>query len=173
MATAGSRDTEPRVLIAGLGNWLLQDDGIGIHAVRALENDPEILMRPNTIAVEVGASALDAVHLFEWADVIVAIDAMRCGGPPGSVYLARAADIHTCDLAGGLHEVGLIAALQMLNYKHTGVWMFGVEPELIDYGTELTPLVRAALPGLLRRVKGWLRADIPWAKSVPRTIPAA
>jgi len=158
-------DSSPKVLIAGLGNWLLQDDGVGIHAVRALENDPEIMARPNTIVVDIGTAVLDAFHLFEWADVIIALDAMRCGGPPGSIYLARAADIRAGDLAGGLHEVNLVAALQMLGIKHhTGVWMFGVEPDFIDYGTELTPLVQAALPVLLRRVKEWLNAGIPWAR---------
>ena len=71
-----------RVLIAGLGNLLLRDDGVGVHAVRSMGND----LPPGVLAVEVGTAVLDALHLFEEAEMVIAIDAMKAGGAPGTIY---------------------------------------------------------------------------------------
>ena len=51
----------PRILVAGLGNLLLKDDGVGVHAVRALQHGVPRGVR----AVEVGTAVLDALHLVE------------------------------------------------------------------------------------------------------------
>ncbi|MHC4499981.1 MAG: hydrogenase maturation protease, partial [Planctomycetota bacterium] len=65
--------THPNVAIVGLGNLLLSDDGVGIHAVRQLQKDP-----PEGVAVaEVGTAALRAQELLGQADIVIAIDAVE------------------------------------------------------------------------------------------------
>ncbi len=78
-----------RILVAGFGNLLLKDDGVGVHAIRALRQDP----LPGVIAVEVGTAVLDALHLFEWAERILAIDAMQAAGPAGTIYVVSKAHL--------------------------------------------------------------------------------
>lgn len=141
-----------KILIAGLGNELLGDDGVGVHAVRLLACQKAFKGLPGVKAVEVGVHVLDAFHLFEWADHIVALDAMRAAGKPGTLYAATDSDIQGWDPTGGLHEFSLIGSLRMLRHKPP-VTIFGIEPETIDYGMELSPALQAALPGYAARVR--------------------
>src|SRR5512139_3120116 len=97
----------PRILIAGLGNILLRDDGVGVHAVRELRQDTS----PGALVVEVGTAVLDALHLLEWAEAILAIDAMRAGGSPGTIYPLRVEEIAEPGPMSSLHELSLLGAL--------------------------------------------------------------
>ncbi|HEY3378378.1 MAG TPA: hydrogenase maturation protease [Armatimonadota bacterium] len=151
----------PHILIAGLGNLLLQDDGVGIHAVRLLEQDAP----PGVCVADIGAAVLDALHLFEWADMILAIDAMKTGGAPGTIYRFSIGDVDPGGVPTSLHELSLIAALRFLPYIHTPhISILGVEPDTIDYGLELTPAVQNALPHLVHAardiVAGWQRYPV-------------
>ena len=140
----------PRILIVGLGNILLRDDGVGVHAIRELQKNP----LPGVMAVEVGTAVLDALHLFEWADRILAIDAMQAGGSAGTLYSLRVADVEDRKSQASLHELNLLAALRFLsNGKRPPIVILGVEPEIIDYGLALSPKVEAILPLVNHSVK--------------------
>ncbi len=136
----------PRILVAGLGNLLLQDDGVGVHAVRALQKGVPRGVR----AVEVGTAVLDVLHLVEWADRILAIDAMAAGGAPGTIYRFGIADVAEAAVKASLHEVDLLAALRFLTSGHRPeIAVLGVEPETIEAGLELSPSVQATIPHLV------------------------
>lgn len=140
-----SARTRPHILVVGLGNLLLQDDGVGIHAVRALLHHV-----PRGVCVaEVGTAVLDALHLFEWADHILAIDAMLAGGEAGWIYRYGTRDVYEETIQSSLHELSLVAALRFLTTPHTPeITILGVEPSVIDYGLDLSPVVQNALPRL-------------------------
>lgn len=153
--TRGGRQ-RPRVLIAGLGNLLLKDDGVGVHAVRALQHGVPRGVR----AVEIGTAVLDALHLLEWADRVLAIDAMQAGGDPGTIYRFGVEDVADRTIKASLHEVDLVAALRFLTTGHRPeIAVLGVEPETIGAGLDLSPSVQAALPRLVAAaqeiVTGW------------------
>ncbi len=140
----------PRILIAGLGNYLLMDDGVGVHAVQELQKAPP----DGAVVAEVGTAVLDALHLLEWADKILALDAMQAGGVPGTIYRFGVDDVDRGGLKASLHELNLLAALEFLrNQARPEIVILGVEPERIDYGLELTPAVAAALPQLTAAVR--------------------
>ncbi len=131
----------PRAAIAGLGNILLMDDGVGVHAVRRLRENPPA----GIVLAEVGTALLDALDLFERSDFVVAIDAVRAGGPPASIYRFDIADV-TPQKGFSLHEFGIAAALQSLpDESRPHVMILGVEPAVIDYGMQLSPAVEAVL----------------------------
>jgi hydrogenase maturation protease len=127
--------------IVGLGNILLTDDGVGVHAVRKLmENASDRL-----ILAEIGTAVLDAMDLFERVDFVVAIDAVRAGGPPGTIYCLDIVDV---DVQGSLslHEFGLVAAVESLPVEsRPRVVILGVEPAIVDCGMRLSPTVQAVL----------------------------
>lgn len=144
----------PRILIAGLGNYLLMDDGVGIHAVRALQKTPPA----GAMVAEVGTAVLDALHLLEWADKILAIDAMQAGGAPGTVYAFGTDDVEKGNILASLHELNFLAALNFLKKRpDPEIVVFGVEPERIDYGLDLTPAVAGALPELTAAAREQVR----------------
>jgi hydrogenase maturation protease len=140
----------PRILVAGLGNLLLRDDGVGVHAVRALRE--ESLRR--AVCAEVGTAVLDSLHLLSWADKILAIDAMAAGGKPGAVYSLKAAEAAENGLCASLHELGFLSALRFLPPgRSPEIHILGVEPETIEFGLDLTSAVKQALPLVIRAAR--------------------
>lgn len=156
----------PRILIAGLGNELLTDDGVGIHVVHRLAGS----LPPDVIATEVGTAVLDALHLFEWADCVIAVDAVQAGHEPGTVYTF---DMRAAGRAGGhvsLHELSIVGALRFVDEQlhPVAVHVVGVEPAVIDYGMELSPAVAAALPAAEAAVRDLVATFCSHARGASR-----
>ena len=83
---------------------------------------------------------------------------MQAGGAPGTVYAFGTEDVAKGGIKASLHELNLLAALDFLQVKaKPEVIIFGVEPERIDYGLDLTPAVAAALPELTAAVRTQVR----------------
>ncbi len=152
------RTSSRRILVAGLGNCLLADDGVGVHAVRELKR-----RRPRGFrAIEVGTAVLDALHLFEEADHVIAIDAMQAGGTPGDIYSFRLEDVDDPVGKVSLHDYGLRSVFHfMRGTKRPEVLVLGVEPLTLDYSLDLTEPVARALPRLIEEahkiVRNWRR----------------
>ena len=145
--TMTTKRRQPNILIAGLGNLLLQDDGVGVHAVFELQKAPP----PGALVTEIGTWVLQGLHLYEWADRVLVLDAMQAGGAPGTLYACRDGDVADPGIEASLHELGFMAALKFIKpEKRPEVYILGVEPETIDYGLELTPPVKAVLPRLVQ-----------------------
>ena len=163
--------------MAGLGNELLTDDGVGIHACRLLAEKQPVIVPHELVIAEVGTAVMDALHLFEWADCILAVDSMRAGGPAGTIYLARPSDIERQAASLSLHGLSLIGALRMLAEEsrageanavdgdgdaaarpdhRCAVDILGVEPASLELGLELSGAVRGALPEVVARVAAWI-----------------
>ncbi|MEN6549422.1 MAG: hydrogenase maturation protease [Armatimonadia bacterium] len=133
----------PAILVAGLGNSLLQDDGIGVHAALAMQE----CNGPSLCCCEVGTAVLDALHLLEWADRVLAIDAMEAGGEPGSIYLIGDEGVAGGPIQASLHELSLKTALGFFAPEaKPEIVVLGVEPARIDYSLELSPELQRALP---------------------------
>ena len=137
----------PRILIAGLGNELLSDDGVGVHAVRELEQVPIL----DVILADIGTAVLHGLHYLETADHVLAIDAARGGQPPGTVYLFEAAEDAEALSVVSIHAMGLREAARVLMTGRPAprITILGVEPESLACGMNLSPPVRAALPGVI------------------------
>ena len=90
----------------------------------------------------------DALHLFDWAEKILLIDAMQAGRPPGTVYRVDSLkDMDMGTMPASLHEFSVIQALEMIQKDPMPVVsIIGIEPEIIDFGLELSESVEASLP---------------------------
>lgn len=133
-------------IILGIGNCLLTDDGVGIHAVQCLQKDPP----PDTIVVDVGTDFLSAIPYFEQGQEILVIDAMDAGGSPGTIYRCRSDDLAAPIRQHSLHELGLLAIQEFLDeHQRRPLHVLGVQPESIDFGVGLSPKVAAVLPDVV------------------------
>jgi hydrogenase maturation protease len=152
-------ERRPKILIAGMGNILLRDDGVGVHAVKRFPAADATEYR----TVEVGCAVFDALYLFDWAERILLIDAMQAGRPPGTVYRVdslKDMDMGTAPVS--LHEFSVFQALEMIQKDPMpAVSIIGIEPEIIDYGLELSAAVEASLPLVWETgrevVRKWIR----------------
>jgi hydrogenase maturation protease len=139
----GEKLKEPSIIIAGLGNVLMRDDGAGVHVIREIMHHPIA----GTKAVEIGCAVFDSLHELEQAERILFVDAMEGGGSPGSVYLCDLSEIDNKPIKGSLHHLSVINAMEIfLQSKASTVKLIGIEPEIIDYGLELSGSVLGAIP---------------------------
>jgi hydrogenase maturation protease len=143
-----SQAREIKILIAGVGNLLLTDDGVGIHALRELElchlHEVELL--------DVGTAALSALPFLEKAARVLVLDAVRGGHPPGTLYHYELGETLEGEGYTSLHSLGLKRALQLMSpdVVPPPITVLGVEPLDLNYGLELSPAVQAALPQLVK-----------------------
>jgi len=137
-----------RVAVLGLGNELMADDGIGVHAVRRLRD----VLPPDVECLEIGTAVLQAQAICEQVDVVVAIDAVQAGGPPGSIYAMDIADA-AMPTSESLHNLSLAGLITMIpSGKRPRVVVVGIEPARLEYDLGLSPEVEAALPDVVHRV---------------------
>ena len=124
------------VLVLGVGNVLMGDDGLGVHALRALgEGD-----LCGADALELGTSLVDCFPELEGRRHVVALDAVEAGGLPGTLYW--------------LDREQLIRARSGRPVLHVA----GMEPFCTqNWSMELSDPVRAAFPAYLDMIRLRLR----------------
>jgi hydrogenase maturation protease len=138
-----------KLLVLGVGNSLLADDGAGVHA--ALELRERTSERPDITILDAGTLSFSLLPALEDADALIAFDAARRGGRPGELHVCEGEDFDRFVQRSGrsVHEVGLADLLDMarLSGQLPGKRvLIGVEPQTIDWGLRLSEPVAAALP---------------------------
>ncbi len=129
-----------KIVILGIGNLLLKDEGVGIHVLQALKDAPF----PPDVELELidGGTSPDVFYLLDGADKLIIIDAVLGGGDPGSVYRFRANDVVAEDKPIlSLHQMGLLEGLKMMEQMASEpkeAVIIGVEPKEIGWGLELS-----------------------------------
>ncbi|MEN6575052.1 MAG: hydrogenase maturation protease [Phycisphaerales bacterium] len=137
-----------RIAVIGLGNELMADDGVGIHAIRRLRT----VLPPEVPCVEIGTASLQAQDICEQSDIVIALDAVQADGSPGSVYLLDIADAATPE-AESLHSLSLAGVIRLIPPAHRPrVLVVGVQPARVEYSLVLSEPVEAALPRVIRAV---------------------
>ena len=138
-------------VILGIGNELLGDEGVGVHALRILR-DEEL---PDQIrCVEAGTAILEILPDLEEADRIIILDAMKDGHAPGTVYRIPFAECSGAPCIASMHgfDIFRVMALAGRSVPPPTV-VFGVEPEQISWSMQLSPPVTEAMPHLLDAVR--------------------
>ena len=143
-----------RIVIAGLGNELCADDGVGVVAARRLA-----AARPDLEVHEVGVAVLSGVEAVAGADTLILLDAIRLGAAPGTLHRLEGPVLGLVVGARDPHGLGLLRALAVSGVAAPRrIVALGVEPALLDYGLALSPAVAAAVDGLLAAVARELAA---------------
>lgn len=140
-----------QVLVVGIGNELLGDEGLGVHVARSLLERPE-LPACGLDVLEAGTSLLDALPEMARYRRVILVDAVAAGGEPGTIYRTRsvapllAADRPPREIS--LHQWNLIEVFRVartLNLTPAAVELIGAEPARMAPGLELSPtLARSA-----------------------------
>jgi hydrogenase maturation protease len=157
------------VLVLGLGNVLMGDDGVGVAVANDLEAgrlDGRYALPAEIEIVDGGTLGLDLLVLLEEASSLVLIDAIECGRPPGTVEVLSGAELDTA-LGSRIspHEVGLadlLAAARLTGSMPQRVVLVAVQPAEIAPGWHLSEAVAAAVPvaakNACREVAAWATA---------------
>lgn len=140
------------VLVLGVGNLLMGDEGVGIHTLRALERDP---VPDGVRLLDGGTAGINLLEDIQEARVVVMIDATRDGRPAGSIALHRPETVGALPHGLSAHDLGikdLFAAAALLG-KLPVIYLFTISVEtIIPMNMELSSPVAAAVPEVAEAV---------------------
>ena len=146
-------------VVIGLGDVVLSDDGLGVHAVRRLRMRAGI-----TDAVEVieGGTAGSLLARLARARRAIIVDAIDAGLPPGELVRLEGRDwTNAMSIRMTPHEVALedlLGAAQLNGAWPEQLVLLGAQPGLITLGTEPSPAVAARLDALVAAIEAELSA---------------
>ncbi len=139
------------VLVLGLGNILLQDEGLGVRALERLVAQHSL---PDQVqAMDGGTLGLVLLPYLEQATDLLILDAVQTGQPPGTlVRLEGSAIPSALSPKLSVHQVGLQELLALGDLQGTlphRIVLWGMEPGSLDWGLELSSLVLSRLDDLV------------------------
>jgi hydrogenase maturation protease len=148
------------ILVLGVGNMLLTDDGVGVFAAQALQQEE---WPGNVRVLEAGTFTHDIFYLFEGYDVVLVLDIVHCGGKPGTIYrLTEDELVKNENQRLSLHDIDLIDSLNMaelLHAKRPNLLVLGMEPEnFTSWNIGLSSAVQERFEDFLTAARGEIRA---------------
>jgi len=154
-----------RRAILGVGAVLLSDEGVGVHAVRLLE---EMEVPEGVVVFDGGTEGLGLMDFITSVDRLVIIDCVRGGQEPGTVYMFEPGDLGSAPdiYQTSIHQVGILEVLHMADLVGSRPWttVIGVEPASLEIGEALSPVVLEKLQlvaGLALEEIGKARKNLP------------
>jgi hydrogenase maturation protease len=145
-------------LVVGLGTPDRGDDAVGTEVARAVA----ALALPQVEVVE-HEDPTDLIELWSGRDPVVVIDAVSSDAAPGTLHILEtgaaraplAPSVWGRTGRGGTHAFGLAAAIELarvLRRLPRHLVVVGVEAEVFEHGTALSPAVAAGVPAAVRAV---------------------
>jgi hydrogenase maturation protease len=146
-------------VVLGVGNLVMGDEGVGVRCVEWLERQG--ILPADVVVLDGGTSTHELLADLENLDLLVIVDAVATGGPPGSLVRLDDDEVPSAfsntmsPHQHGIHD--LLATLRLLGRAPGRVVVLGVVPVRIALGLELSPELSAALPELGARVAAEVR----------------
>ena len=141
-----------KVVVLGVGNELLKDEGIGVHIARSMQ---EIPLSGNVEVVD-GGTLPDATLVFEGIDKLIVVDAVQAGGKAGAIYRFHPEDVEVDNrVLTSLHQISLLENLWLMEHfsqKPREVIIIGIEPEDMSSGLELSAKLQELVPQIIALV---------------------
>jgi len=150
------------VVVLGLGNILMEDEGIGVHAVRYLEENYQF--QPEIEIVDGGTSGLDLLPFFGPEKSILIVDAVNFDLEPGTVgVLEDDAILAQLDPKISMHHLGLsdlISVAELIDRKAKRMTLLGIQPKSMEnLDLEMTDTIKAVfnkvIENALRILQEW------------------
>lgn len=154
-------DYENSIVVLGVGNILLTDEGLGVHVVEDLKAN--YTFTPQISLIDGGTMGMELLTYMRGMKKILLIDAVNGGEAPGTIYEFphRELEQYFTDHIS-VHEVGMQDILRIRAIQENPLEdaiVIGVEPESLDVGFEPSAPVQKALPEVKERVlrvlRGW------------------
>jgi hydrogenase maturation protease len=163
LSAANHKTDGERVLLLGIGNVLMADEGVGVHIVRELEKTP---LPPNVECLDGGTGGFQLLGPLQEADRILLIDACVDGQPAGTVRRLQPRFSSDYPRTLTAHDIGLKDLLDAayLTDRPLNLTLFAISIDpLQGVGTELRPALANQLPEILRMVRDELPCSEPAA----------
>ncbi|WNI18878.1 hydrogenase maturation protease [Actinacidiphila sp. ITFR-21] len=159
------------VLVAGIGNLFLGDDGFGPEVVRRLAAAGGL--PPRVRVVDYGIRGVHlAYDLLDGCAALILVDAYPGGGPPGELTLLEVGpgDLGSGEFdAHGMNPVAVLANLDQLGGTLPLTYLVGCTPAEVGEGIGLSVPVAAAVPEAVAAVRTLAARLVPAQPAAPRS----
>lgn len=153
------------ILVIGMGNPFMSDEGVGIRVIDRLREGP---LPEGVEVLDMGTSGLAVLHEIRGRDKVVFVDCALMGAPPGTIRrftpdevttqkTQQRVSLHECDL---LHTIALARRLGTCSGE---VVIFGIEPRAVELGEGLSSELAESLDAYAKAV----RAEVDGADHPP------
>ncbi len=146
-----------KILILGIGNILLNDEGVGIHLISKLEREGFA----DADLMDGGTGGFNLLGVIQSYERVIFVDASFDTYPPGTVRVMHPRYANDFPHRLSAHEIGLKDLID-------AVFLLGNEPRIYliaiairDFqklGTKLTPDVERAIPDAIKKIKKLLNS---------------
>ena len=149
--------SQERILVMGVGNLLMGDEGVGVHAVRRLEAET---WPANVRLMDGGTGGFHLLEHFSECDLLVMIDATLDGRAPGTVSVIEPTYASDYPKSLSAHDIGLkdlVESAALLNTLPRVILITISVADLQPMQLRLSPAIEASLPEVVRRAKEAVR----------------
>jgi hydrogenase maturation protease len=144
--------------IFGIGNLLLGDEGVGIHAIRALRE--RYILPEGLDIVDGGTMGLDLLPYVEGVERLLIVDAIDLGAEPGTIKVLEGEKVRRfLDTKFSVHQIGLpdmLFAAELKGILPPELCIVGIQPAEIETGLDMSEAVAKNFEALLDTVAGRL-----------------
>ena len=142
-----------KIVVIGIGNLLLMDEGIGVHTINELEKHD----LPESIEIyDGGTGGFKLIDLMHGAARVIFIDAVETGKAPGSVTIFSAEEVHSLynKKKYSLHDTDLMEIIKMTELLDDPpiIEIVGIQPKIINYGTTLSKELAGSMSNIVNSV---------------------
>jgi hydrogenase maturation protease len=148
------RDQDDHILILGVGNLLLSDEGVGVHVAQEMM---QMDLPPAVQVVEGGTEGFGLINVIVQADRMILIDAVKGGGQPGSIYRFTIEDCPPYPdlLKSSVHQISILEVINLSSLigSTPQTTIIGVEPKSLEMGMQLSPQIEAKIPRIIQMIQ--------------------
>jgi hydrogenase maturation protease len=152
-----------KTLVLGLGNLVHADDGLGVHAIHRLQQDPRV--PPGIVLMDGGTQGLSLIPHISGFERLLVIDAIDVDREPGTLIRLEGNAIQKMPGKPSVHQLGfadLMIAMNLLGESPKEIVVLGVQPQSTEWSAEMTAPVRDSLDKLCGVIVAQLNS---WAAS--------
>jgi hydrogenase maturation protease len=156
----GDKVSPLKIVILGVGNLLLSDEGVGVHVANELV---KLELPPGVTVVEGGTDGFRLINVITEADRLIVVDAVKGGGAPGSIYRFDINEVQNCPsgFKTSVHQIGILEVINLsgLIGKTPQTTVIGIEPESLEMGMELSPEIKSKIPRIIELIWDELKSS--------------
>lgn len=147
------------VTILAIGNLLMGDEGVGIHAMNRLRES--YTFSPKINFVDGGTIGIDLIPYFEECNKMIIIDAVDFQKQPGYIGILKDNEIkYRFNTKLSLHHAGLsdvLSIIELQEIEAPEMVLIGIQPQKVEMGLDLTETVFVQLDKVIQLIKEILK----------------
>lgn len=142
---------EKKIVVLGVGNILLKDEGFGVHVVKELK---KMKLPKNVEVLNGGVLGPNLLGYIEDLEKLIVVDVVNVNAKPGTIFRIKPEQIRTNSqkYISSFHQIGVIEAIDIAESlgKKFETIIFALQPETIGMGMELSKKLEEKMPEILK-----------------------